>query len=331
MTRPSPPRAAPAAAPAPDIAVARRVLALEATGIEAVSRALDASFVRALDAIAGIKGRVIVTGMGKSGHVARKVAATLASTGTPAFFVHPAEASHGDLGMITRADLVMMLSSSGETPELSDLVAYCRRHGIPIIALTRRKASTLAQNAAVTLVMPESEEACTLGLAPTTSTTAMLALGDAIAVALLERNGFSAAEFNLFHPGGQLGRRLLKVGDLMHGGEEMPLVSPEAAMSEAILVMTAKRFGCVGVADGEGRLVGIVTDGDLRRHMAPTLLARRAGEVMTRGPKTASPGMLAAEAVAIMNARAITNLFVVEGERPIGILHIHDCLRAGVV
>jgi arabinose-5-phosphate isomerase len=313
-----------------DLSAAARVLNLEATGIQALAAALDERLVEALDVLSGVTGRVVVTGMGKSGHVARKIASTLASLGTPAMYVHPGEASHGDLGMITRADAVLALSNSGETPELGNLVAYCKRCDIPLLAITGDARSTLAEQANVALVLPPSPEACPLGLAPTTSTTMALALGDAIAVALLERKGFSAEDFQVLHPGGRLGRKLLRVADIMHGADEMPLVEPETVMADAIITMTAKRFGCVGVVDGDGALLGIVTDGDLRRHMAPDLLAKTVREVMTRRPKTIRPQALAGEALGLMNARAITSLFVVEGSRPIGIVHIHDCLREGV-
>ncbi|WP_207480510.1 KpsF/GutQ family sugar-phosphate isomerase [Arenibaculum pallidiluteum] len=313
-----------------DRRVAVRVLGTEAEALQALAESLDGSFSRAVCLLAGIEGRVTVTGMGKSGHVARKIAATLASTGTPAQFVHPAEASHGDLGMITAADAVIALSNSGETTELSDIVAYTRRFGIPLIGMTRRARSSLAEQADVALLLPQTPEACPLGLAPTTSTTMMMALGDAIAVALLERRGFSAADFQVFHPGGSLGRQLLRVLDVMHSGEALPLVGEDTPMGEALLVMSAKSFGCVGVVNGEGRLVGIVTDGDLRRHMSPRLLEERAADVMTRDPKTIRAGALAAEALGLMNARTITSLFVTDEGRPVGILHIHDCLRAGV-
>ena len=270
--------------------------------------------------------------MGKSGHVARKMAATLASTGSPAQFVHPGEASHGDLGMITGEDAVVAISNSGRTTELGDLVAYTRRFNIPLIAITGRSGSPLTVAADVTIILPEVAEACPMGLAPTTSTTMTLALGDAIAIALLERRGFSAEDFQLFHPGGSLGRKLLKVADIMHGPEELPLCEPRTCMSDAILIMTAKRFGCVGVVDEAGRLLGIITDGDLRRFMAPNLLSRRADEVMTADPKTIRPQALAAEALRMMTMREgpITSLFVVADQCPSGMVHIHDCLRAGV-
>ena len=314
-----------------DLACARRVLRLEAEGLEALARSLDEGFTEALDLLDGRTGRVVVTGIGKSGHVARKIAATLSSTGTPALFVHPAEASHGDLGMIEpEGDAVIALSNSGETTELADLVAYAKRFHIPLIAITGRADSALAQAADVALVLPASAEASPMGLAPTTSTTVMLALGDAIAVALLERKGFSPDRFHALHPGGRLGRMLLKVADLMHRGEEVPLASGDTAMADALLVMTNKRFGCVAIVDGDGVLQGVITDGDLRRHMSPGLLDLRAAEVMTRAPRTIGADALASEAVGLMNSNTITNLFVVEDGRPVGILHIHDCLRAGV-
>ena len=322
-------RSKPAGASA-DLSAAARVLDLEATGIRALAAALDERLIHALDILSGVTGRVVVTGMGKSGHVARKIASTMASVGTPAMYVHPGEASHGDLGMITRADAVLALSNSGETPELSNLVAYCKRGDIPLLAITGDPRSTLAEQADVALVLPPSPEACPLGLAPTTSTTMALALGDAIAVALLERKGFSAEDFQVLHPGGRLGRKLLRVADIMHGADEMPVVEPDTVMADALITMTAKRFGCVGVVDGGGALLGIVTDGDLRRHMAPDLLAKTVRAVMTRRPKTIRPQALAGEALGLMNARAITSLFVVEGSKPIGIVHIHDCLREGV-
>lgn len=315
----------------PDIDAARRVLRTEIAGLEALLAELDGSFAAALDCLARVGGRIIVTGMGKSGHIARKIAATFSSTGTPAQFVHPGEASHGDLGMIAENDAVLALSNSGDTAELADIVAYTKRFRIPLIAMTRRNGSTLAEAADVTLLLPATTEACPMGLAPTTSTTMMLALGDALAVALLERKGFSASDFQALHPGGQLGRQLLRVVDIMHGGDALPVVSRSTAMAEAILVMTAKSFGCVGVIDEGGRFIGIVTDGDLRRHMGDALLRATVDAVMNAQPKTIRPQALAAEALGLMNAHAITGLFVIdESRRPIGILHIHDCLRAGI-
>ncbi|HSK31752.1 MAG TPA: KpsF/GutQ family sugar-phosphate isomerase, partial [Candidatus Limnocylindria bacterium] len=246
---------------------ARRVLELEAKGLQAMAREIDEAFIRALDLIEQMQGRVIVTGMGKSGHVARKLAATLASTGTPARFVHAAEASHGDLGMITGADVVIALSNSGETAELADVLVYVKRFDIPLIAMTGKADSTLARASTVTLLLAPAAEACPMGLAPTTSTTIMLALGDALAVATLERKGFSPSDFQMLHPGGMLGRKLLRVAEIMHRGDSLPLVKADEKMDEALITMTSKSLGCVGVVDGEGRLAGIITDGDLRRHM----------------------------------------------------------------
>ena len=315
----------------PGIKTARRVLALEAAALRALADGLGPSFVAALDALVAVTGRVIVTGMGKSGYVARKIAATLASTGTPALFVHPAEASHGDLGMVTGNDALLALSNSGETAELADLVAYAKRFAIPLIAVTSEPASALARAASVALVYPAADEACPMGLAPTTSTTMMLALGDALAVSLLERKGFSADDFRVLHPGGKLGRRLLRVADIMHTGTHMPILPPTTPMMDAIVEMTGKSLGCVGIVDSGGRLSGIITDGDIRRHIADAnVLRRTAGEIMNRNVKTIRADALASEALQIMNAKTITALFVVEDGRPVGVLHIHDCLRAGV-
>lgn len=315
------------------VATGRRVLSLEADALMAAAAALDERFSTVVERVAGIQGRVIVTGMGKSGHIGRKIAATFASTGTPASFVHPAEASHGDLGMITVSDLVLALSNSGETPELADIVAYCRRFSIPLVAIVGRSDSSLAKAADHVLALPDRPEACPMGLAPTTSTTAALALADALAIALLERKGFDADHFGLFHPGGKLGQKLVKVEQVMHRDDALPLVGTEATTAEAILEMTAKRLGCVGVRNATGELVGIVTDGDLRRHMAPELLARPAVDIMTPGPRTIRPQALVAEALAIMNKddRPITVMFVVDEHKPVGVLHVHDCLRVGVV
>ena len=317
-----------------DVESARRVFRLEAEGILSLARAFDGplgpAFVRAVDLIRAAGGRVIITGMGKSGHVARKIAATMASVGTPAQFVHPAEASHGDLGMITRDDAVIALSNSGETQELADLIAYCKRFGIPLVAVTAGAGSTLADAADVTLALPASPEACPMGLAPTTSTTMMLALGDALAVALLERSGFSAEHFQVLHPGGKLGRKLLRVSDLMHVGDAMPLVRPHQPMSEVLIEMTAKRHGHCGVVGDDGKLAGIVTDGDLRRHMSPDLLARHAEAVMTPNPLTIRPEAFAAEALGLMQARKKNGLFAVKAGRPVGFVHLHDLLKAGV-
>jgi arabinose-5-phosphate isomerase len=317
-----------------DLDVARTVLVTEAAGLRALAAGLDDSFTRAVELLADIPGRVVVSGMGKSGHVARKVAATLASTGTPALFVHPAEASHGDLGMIVPGDAVIALSNSGETAELADLIAHARRFGLPLIAVTAHTASALAGAADVVLLLPVAAEACPMGLAPTTSTVMQMALGDALAVALLTRRGFTAADFHQFHPGGKLGARLRRVRELMHDGDAIPLAEPATAMDRALLVMTEKRFGCLGIIGVDGRLLGIITDGDLRRAMGPELLSRRASDVMTTSPRTIGPEALAEEALHLMNApeRPITSLFVVDaGGRPLGILHVHDLLRAGLV
>jgi arabinose-5-phosphate isomerase len=313
--------------------VARSVLYTEAAGLHALAAGLTASFAQAVDLLAGATGRVVVSGMGKSGLVARKVAATLASTGTPALFVHPAEASHGDLGMIVAGDAVLALSNSGETAELADLVAHSRRFALPLVAITARPGSTLANAADVALTLPVAQEACPMGLAPTTSTTMQMALGDALAVALLTRRGFTAADFHQIHPGGRLGARLRRVRDLMHEGAAVPLAPPDTPMDRALLLITEKRFGCLGVVDASGRLIGIVTDGDLRRAMGPDLLSQQVGDIMTGRPRTISADALAGEALHAMNARdrPITALFVVdEAKRALGILHIHDLVRAGI-
>ena len=313
-----------------DLATGRRVLNTEGQALLSLSNALGPSFSAAIETLSATKGRVIITGMGKSGHIGRKIAATLSSTGTPALFVHPAEASHGDLGMITRQDVVVALSNSGETNELNDIVHYTRRFSIPLITVVGRDGSSLETNSDISIVLPDSPEACPLGLAPTTSTTMTLALGDALAVALLERSSFSSSKFQELHPGGSLGHRLITVNDIMHVDDHMPLIALSAAVSEAILVMTAKAFGCVGVIDKNGSLVGIVTDGDLRRHMAANLLELRVEDVMTKAPKSIRPNALAAEAVWVMNQNSITSLFIAQNGKPLGIVHMHDCLRAEI-
>jgi arabinose-5-phosphate isomerase len=273
---------------------------------------------------------VVVTGMGKSGHVARKIAATLASTGTPAYFVHPGEASHGDLGVISRDDVIIALSWSGETVELKNLIDYAKRFHVALIALTARSDSTLARAADVALILPAAREACSLGLAPTTSTLMQLALGDALAVALFESHGFTALQFKDLHPGGRLGASLTFVRDVMHTGPKVPLVSRGTKMSEAVVEMSAKGFGCVGVVDGDGALCGIITDGDLRRHMRDDLLARAVEQVMTARPKAIRGDQLAAEALELMNASKVTALFVIDDAKPVGLVHVHDLLRIGV-
>jgi arabinose-5-phosphate isomerase len=311
-------------------AIARRVITREADALTMLADSIGPSFAAAANLILAAKGRVIVSGMGKSGHIARKIAATFASTGTPAQFVHPAEASHGDLGMVMRGDILLVLSNSGETPELDHIIAHSRRFDIPLIGVAGREGSTLLRQSDVAILLPDAPEACDQGIVPTTSTTMTLALGDALAVALMEHRDFTPEHFRIFHPGGKLGARLAKVESLMHA--DMPLVSQNTAMSEALLIISAKGFGVVGVADDNGYLLGIVTDGDLRRHM-DGLLSLTAGQVMTPNPRTIGPGSLAEKAVSVMNDKKITCLFVVdpEGSRaPVGIIHIHDCLRAGV-
>jgi arabinose-5-phosphate isomerase len=316
------------------IASAMRTLDAEGSGITALAAALSnglgAAFVEAVELIRGIEGRLIVSGMGKSGHIAHKIAATLASTGTPSFFVHPAEASHGDLGMITPKDALMALSWSGETVELKSLIDYSRRFRIGLVAVTANADSTLGQAADVVLTLPQAREACPHNLAPTTSSLMQLALGDALAVALLESRGFTAIDFGVLHPGGQLGAQLKFVRDVMHKGEALPLAPLGTLMGDAILVMTAKGFGCVGIVDAKGALAGIITDGDLRRHMQNGLVEKRVEEVMTARPKTIEPGQLASEALEILNASKITALMVEDGGKPVGIVHFHDLLRAGV-
>ena len=320
----------PSSAAAEALESARRVLETEIAGLQDLSRALDGRFTQAVELLENARGRVIVTGMGKRGHIARKIAATLASIGTPAQYVHPGEASHGDLGMITADDAVIAMSNSGETAELSDIVAYVKLKRIPFISITGRADSVLAKAADVSLVVPDSPEACPLSLAPTTSTTVMLALGDAIAVTLLERRGFSPDDFRLLHPGGQLGSRLIRAVDIMRRGAELPIVSVDTPMTETILEMTAKQLGCVGVRSSDGRLAGIITDGDLRRHMEDDILAMMAAEVMTPDPKTVGNDALAAQVLAMMNENKITAFFVVVDGEPLGIVHIHDILRTGL-
>jgi arabinose-5-phosphate isomerase len=313
---------------------ATRTLQFEAEGLASLqvglTGALSEGFDKAIAMMRSCHGRIIVTGMGKSGHVGLKVAATLSSTGTPAFFVHPSEASHGDLGMITRQDVILAFSWSGETVELGNIVSYSRRFAVPLIAVTSNPESTLAGSADLILALPQAKEACPHGLAPTTSTVMQLALGDCLAIALLESKGFTARDFKALHPGGQLGARLKFVSDLMHRGDRLPLARADGIMSEAIVVMTEKALGCLGVIDGDGLLKGIITDGDLRRHMGDGLLAKRVGDIMTPSPKTVSPDLLASAALEMINASSITTLFVVENGRPVGIIHIHDLLRAGV-
>jgi len=310
-------------------ATAMRVLRTEGEAVTQMAEALPKDFEAAVEAILSTTGRVILSGIGKSGHIARKISSTFASTGTPSAFVHPAEASHGDLGMVMPGDLAILISNSGETTELRDMVAHTTRFCIPMVAISGKPDSTLMQAADFRLTLPDAPEACVIGMAPTTSTTLTLALGDALAVAAMERRGFMPENFRTFHPGGKLGARLSKVSQLMHGAEALPLVDAGLPMSEALIVMSEKGFGIAGVTDGE-RLVGVISDGDLRRNMGD-LMARTAGQVATRDPRVIGADDLAAEAMAVMSANRITALFVVdEAHRPQGLLHLHDCLRAGL-
>ncbi|MBS0232732.1 MAG: KpsF/GutQ family sugar-phosphate isomerase [Proteobacteria bacterium] len=295
-----------------------------------VSGPMAAAFEEAVSRLKAVSGRVIVTGIGKSGHVAQKIAATFASTGTPAFFVHPSEASHGDLGMITQSDLVLAFSWSGETVELKPIITYSRRFAVPLIAVTSQANSALGEQADIVLQLPRVKEACPHGLAPTTSTTIQLAIGDSLAIALLDARGFTAHDFKIFHPGGSLGANLKYVSDIMHQRDRLPLIDSGSSMADALVAMTEKSFGCVGVTDGKGKLIGVITDGDLRRHMGPKLLQSKVDDVMTAKPKTIAPTLLASAALELINSSRITALFVVERQKPVGIVHVHDLLRAGV-
>ena len=314
---------------------ALRTLETEGSGISAIAAALQgplgAAFTATVELIREARGRIIVTGLGKSGHVARKIAATLASTGTPAFFVHAAEAGHGDLGMITADDVILALSWSGEQPEMKTLITYAKRFRIAVIAMTAERESTLSQAADIALTLPKAREACPHNLAPTTSSLMLLALGDALAIALLEGRGFTSVDFSVLHPGGKLGAMLKYVRDLMHTGEAVPLKPLGTKMSDALVEMTSKGFGCVGIIDARGTIAGIVTDGDLRRHMGPDLMTAEVDDVMTKNPKTIRGDMLASEALEILNSSKITALIVAEADKPVGIVHLHDILRAGVV
>jgi arabinose-5-phosphate isomerase len=312
---------------------ALRTLTAFRQGLAEVAAALEnglaGPFAEAVAGLDGVKGRVIVTGVGKSGHIGSKLAATLASTGTPAYFVHPAEANHGDLGMIAKDDAIICLSWSGETAELKGILAYSRRYRIPLIAITSGENSTLAREADVVLQLPKAPEACPHGLAPTTSTLMQLAIGDALAVALLEARGFTPGDYHKFHPGGRLGAILTHIGEIMHKGERIPLVNAGTGMNDAIIEITSKGFGCVGVVKEDGRLAGIITDGDLRRHIGDDLMSKRVDEIMTPNPKTVSADMLVAKALDLVNSSSITALMIVEDGRPVGIVHLHDLLRVG--
>lgn len=316
----------------PDIISAKHTIDKEIEALRMMEDNLNENLTAALNVMQNTEGRVIVTGMGKSGHVGSKIAATLASTGTPAFFIHPGEASHGDLGMITDKDCVVAISNSGETRELSDIIVYCKRYGISLIGITKNPNSALGKASDIWLSLPDDGEACPLGLAPTSSTTATMVLGDILAIALLERKGFSKTDFKQRHPGGKLGACLQKVSDVMHKGEEIPLVKENTPMKEALLTMSSKMLGCVGVINDKNELVGIITDGDLRRKMSPDLLNKVAKDIMTENPKAITEDILIGEAINIMNntGKGITQLFLLENKHPIGIIHMHDCLRMGV-
>jgi len=308
-----------------------RTVDMEIDTLEKLKNGLDETLTSALDIMQSAKGRIIITGMGKSGHIGKKIAASLASTGTPSFFVHPAEASHGDLGMITEDDVVLAISNSGESKELVDILNYCKRFGIKLIAITKNPESSLGKAGDIVLTLPNNGEACPLGLAPTSSTTATLVLGDILTTCMIERKGFTKEDFNNRHPGGKLGSILQKVSDLMHKGDEMPILGEKSGMRDALLEMTTKRLGCVGFVNESGELTGMLTDGDLRRCLTPQVLDKCAGELMTRNPKTISKDAMASSAMKIMHDMKITNLFVLENNKPIGIIHIHDLLNNGVV
>lgn len=314
------------------IHVARRVLDIETKGMTALAHSLDDNFTHVVNILKDLKGRTILAGVGKSGHVARKISATFASTGTTSLFVHPTEASHGDMGMIREEDAVIALSRSGETKELADMIAYCKRFGVPLIAMTCKKESTLARSATHLLLLPDAPEACEITGAPTTSTTLQIALGDALAVALLEARGFTSGDFKTFHPGGALGAQLSTAGDLMHTGERLPLVREDDIMENALQIMSEKAFGCVGVLDQTDNLIGIITDGDIRRHLDKDLPKASVKTIMTLNPKVIAANILAAEALHIMTVQPpkVMQMFVTDGKTPIGILHMHDLLRVGI-
>lgn len=315
-----------------DIEVAKQTIDREIEALKVMENNLDGTLSEALDLLQNTKGRVIITGMGKSGHIGNKIAATMASTGTPAFFLHPGEASHGDLGMVTQNDVLIAISNSGESKELSDILIYCRRFSIPVIAITKNPNSSLGKNSDLVLRLPDNREACPLGLAPMSSTTATLVMGDILAADLMVRKGFTEEDFKLRHPGGKLGSILQHVSDIMHVGDEMPLIDDKSIMQNALMKMSEKMLGCVGIVNDEGVLIGMITDGDLRRWMSPDLITEKVTKVMTKNPKTIGPDMLVAEVVNVMNntGKGITNIFIVDdNKKPIGVVHIHDCLRLG--
>lgn len=316
-----------------DLIEARRILTIEANAIQSLAQHLGTDFIQTIELLTHLRGRVILSGIGKSGHIANKIASTLSSTGTPSFFLHPSEASHGDLGMITRDDILIILSNSGETLELLDTLTYIKRFSIPLIAITTNINSSLAKAATITLTLPEYIEACPMGLAPTTSTTLMLALGDAIALTLLGKKRFSESDFRHLHPGGKLGKKLLLVSNIMRLTNELPLVQPGTLMSDALVIMTQKGFGCIGIIDHNHKLMGIITDGDLRRHMNPLLLSQNVEEIMTYNPFTIEQNKFASEALAFMNEKAITDLFVIDHKTKAltGLLRMHDCIHEGII
>ncbi len=313
-----------------DINCAKRTIDMEIDTLNKLKEGLDSSLSLALDLMQNAKGRIIITGMGKSGHIGKKIAASLASTGTPSFFVHPAEASHGDLGMITEDDVIVAISNSGESKELVDILNYAKRFGIKLISITKNPKSTLAKAGDVILLLPNNGEACPLGLAPTSSTTATLVLGDILTTGLIKRKGFTESDFNARHPGGKLGSILQRVSDLMHVGDEMPILDENVDMQKAVIEMTSKRLGCVGFTNSAGELTGMLTDGDLRRWLTPEILNKKAISLMTKNPKTISKDCMTSEAIKILHDKKITNIFVVENNKPIGVVHIHDLLNQGV-
>lgn len=313
-----------------DIDCAIKTIDREIDTILKLKESLNETFTQALDVMQNAKGRIIITGMGKSGHIGKKIAASLASTGTPSFFVHPAEASHGDLGMITEDDVVVAISNSGESKELVDILNYCKRFGIKLISITKNAESSLGKAGDIVLLLPNNGEACPLGLAPTSSTTATLVLGDILTAGLIERKGFTKSDFNARHPGGKLGSILQKVSDLMHSGTDMPILEENSDMQRVLLEMTSKRLGCVGFINSNGEFTGMLTDGDLRRCLSPQILQEKAVNIMTKNPKTISKDVMTSEAMKIMHDKKITNIFVLENNKPIGVIHIHDLLNNGV-
>ena len=312
------------------LSCAKRVLEIEYQALQKLKRSIGEEFLSVINILSKIKGRIIISGVGKSGHVGKKIAATLSSTGAPSMFIHPTEASHGDLGMITKSDAIILLSNSGESPELNDMITYSKRYNLPLIGITSKKKSTLVSNVEKILLLPEFREACPLKLAPTTSTTMMMALGDAIAISLLEKRRFSSENFKKFHPGGQLGNKMQTVKDLMRKGREIPLIESKKKMGSMLILMTEKRLGCIGIINQKKSLIGIVTDGDLRRNMNKNLLNQKIADIMTKKPKMISPEKLAVEALNLMNKHKITQLFVTNKYRPIGVIHIHDFYRIGI-